>query len=220
MYLCAVCKCMCAYWCGWCVCAQGHTWHCRSVLLVWVKQQASSIADVFLWKENVSDTPVTVYPFMFLFCDLLLPLYNCDWGREPECPVTPGQEVEVGHYKQSPLCTNVLHLTLLFLLEFVRLLLTASPPHPFSHSLSLHCQLPSSNVSLPPSHSFLPLFAFAPFIHFQCQLLPFLCQITLPPSLYCICLTAKERLERGRQNLGSVGWGSNPSCWLATKWQI
>lgn len=54
---------------------------------------------------------------------------------------------------------------------------------------SAHCLSPSSFLPLPPlptsllhflpppSHSFLPLFAFAPLIHFQCQLLFFLCEL-------------------------------------------
>lgn len=97
--------------------------------------------------------------------------------------------------------------------------------------LSAHSFTPSSLLPFPfpppptsllhflpplPSHSFLPLFAFAPLIHFQCQLLPFLCQMTLPHSLYCVCLTTKERLGRGKQ----AREGKSPSCWLATKWQI
>lgn len=180
-------------------CVQGHARHSRSVLLVYATVQVYNCRSVSLKRQCSWYLSDSFSFFLFLFYDLFLPLHNCDWGREPECPVTRGQEVEVGHYKQSPLCTNVLHLTLLFLLEFVRALLTASPPHPFSHSLSLPCQLPSSTFSLPPSHSFLPLFAFAPLIHFQCQLLPFLCQITLPHSLYCVCLTAKERLGRVKQ---------------------
>ena len=132
----------------------------------------------------------------------------CDWGREPECPFTRGQEVEVGHYKRVPAPHKRVTSDTLFLLELVRALLTASPPHPISRSLSIPPQLPPSPFSLPPSPSFLPLFAFAPLIHFQCQLLPFLCQITLPHSLYCVCLTAKERLwrlKRGRENKGGGG---------------
>lgn len=101
---------------------------------------------------------MTVYPFLFLLYDLLLPLYNGDWGCEPECPVTHGQEVEVGHYKQSPLCTNVLHLRICFHWS-PSARLTASPPHPFSHSppTSLLHFLPPPFPLLPSSVCFCSL---------------------------------------------------------------
>lgn len=149
------CVCMCAYVRGWCVCRDlhdtlGQTSWCD-------KRWTSSIANVFLWKDSVSDITVTVYPFLFVFCDLCLSLYNWDWGPEPECPVTPGQEVEVGHYKHScsALTSYIWHSVFIgvrprFAYSFY--------PQPFSHSLFLPHQLPSSTFSLPqPTPSFLCL---------------------------------------------------------------
>lgn len=100
----------------------------------------------------------------------------------------------------------------LFLLEFLPALLLVSPP---SSSLLFTLPPPLSFLlhfsPTSPSHSFLPLFAFAPQIHFLCQLLPFLCHITLPHSPCCVCLTAKNSLGAEKQG-STLTFNSNGNC--------
>lgn len=81
---------VCCVWlyvciCMWLVCVQGPTWHSRPCLMVC--QTARVLNCLFLWKDSVNDISVTADPFLFSFSALPLPLYNCDWGREPGCPV-------------------------------------------------------------------------------------------------------------------------------------
>lgn len=161
---------------------------------------------MFLWSDSVSDISMTVDPFLFLFCDLLLPvLWLGSWTR---VSIHSWSRSGSGSLKASPRSAQTCYIW-----HFV--FIGARPRSAYSFTPSSHLPFPlhPPPTSLlhflpPPSHSFLPLFAFAPLIHFQCQLLPFLCQITLPHSLYCVCLTAKERLWRlkwGRENKGGGG---------------
>lgn len=158
---------------------------------------------------------MTVYPPLFFFCSdlllLLLPLCDCDWGREPECPVTRGLEVEVGHYKPSLLDMNVLHLTLCFHWSSSALLLQLHPLIPSPIPFSLPRQLPSSTFSLLP-----PLFPLLPSSVCFCSLdslsvpTSILSLSNYSPSLSLLCLLdckreTGESKERGRGKKGGGG---------------
>lgn len=158
----------------------GHCSFCPSVSTL------QAVLNMFLWLifecQSIS----------FCLCSMVLFWLCTSWGRGQSALLlwrSGNESIPILHKNGT--------FDPLFSLEFIRTLLTVSPPRLFSHSLSFPRQVPSS-IS-PPSHSFLPLFAFAPLIHFQCQLLPFLCQMTLSQSLYCVCLTANEKLWRRRQ---------------------
>lgn len=90
------------------------------------RRWTSSIANVFLWKHSVSDITVTVYPFLFVFCDLRLSLYNWDWGRVQSLLVKKWKWVIIS----TPALRKRVTFDTLFLLEFVHALLTASTPNP------------------------------------------------------------------------------------------
>lgn len=120
MYLCALCECM--YVVGVCAGPQ-------SVILVCQTVNVINCLTGFLLK-----TVLVIFHWQFIlfcFCSLIS-FWLCTTviGVVNQCPVTRGQEVEAGHYKQSPLCTKRVTSDTLFLLEFVRTLLTVSPPHP------------------------------------------------------------------------------------------
>lgn len=190
MYLCAVSECMCAYICAWCVCVslcvQELAWHSRSDLLV----SNSERLQFPIWQ-----TAFVIFPWqfiLFLFVCFLLPLYNCDWGREPECPVTHGQEVEVGHYKQSPLHTNVLHLTLCFYWSLSLLCLQLHPliPSPVPIPCPVNFPPPLSPSPLP-TPSFLCLLLL-PWFTFSANIYPFFVKL-LSLTFFTVSASLKKR---------------------------
>lgn len=166
------------------------TWH-RSLVLHSGSNKMTLVAHLFLWKDNIWNISVTVNPAQILFCDLSkhrsaqsLIVKKWKWLiiSSPHC----AQTCYIWHsvFIGTSSCSAV-SFTLSSRLPFL------FPPPPTS-------LLPIFPTPFPLLPSFLPLFAFAPLIHFRCQLLPFFVKLLFPhfPLLCLLDCRGGNREER------------------------
>lgn len=178
----------------WCLSPKGRPSICRH-LLVGSVLAPDQTSEGDLWKVPV------MFPSAVLWSSVWICLNETEVANP--CPLIPARDMEMGHHKH-PCCAQTRsirhpvfigvhpHGHLRMLLTSTSLLIL-SPPLPTS---SLHF-LP------PPTHSFLPLFAFAASLHFQRQCLTFLCWITPLHSRHAVRLNLKEASCVG-ENRGKV----------------
>lgn len=202
------------YVCGWCVCRS-------SVSHLGVSNsKRHQLLNRFSLKDSVSDISLTVYPFLFLFSDLLLALYNCDWGCEPVSSHSWSRNGSRSLYAVPALHKTcyIWHSVFIGVCPHSAYSFTPSSPHPFS--LSLPRQLPSSTFTLPlPTPSFLCLLLL-PWFTFSANFYPFFVKLLSLTLLTVSAWLQKWGLWRVKQRREKRGGGNHVDQQLSSKYNF